>query len=89
VRPVEIFLRDHPDVLARVRAYQVGQDVLTGLMPGEKPRPVDDRRAVTIRLPEIVYDHLRRIAFTTRESQNTLLTKALDALFVKHGYPVA
>lgn len=37
-RSVEWFLRNHRDILARVRAYQAGEDVLSGLTPGVKPR---------------------------------------------------
>ncbi|MFC7738317.1 HNH endonuclease [Roseomonas sp. GCM10028921] len=35
--PVDVFLRDHPEVRDRVRRYQAAEDVLTSLQPGEKP----------------------------------------------------
>jgi hypothetical protein len=36
--PVDVFLRDYPDIRDRVRRYQAAEDVLTTLEPCEKPK---------------------------------------------------
>jgi hypothetical protein len=44
-------------------------------------------RTLTLRLPPVVHDQLREMAFTSRRSQHALLLEALNDLFQKHGKP--
>jgi hypothetical protein len=44
-------------------------------------------RTVTLRLPEVVHDQLREMAFTSRRSQHSLMMDALNLLFEQHGKP--
>jgi hypothetical protein len=46
-----------------------------------------ETRTLTLRLPPIVHDQLREMAFTARKSQHSLLMEALNDLFQKHGKP--
>jgi hypothetical protein len=46
-----------------------------------------ETRTLTLRLPPIVHDQLREMAFTGRKSQHSLLMEALNDLFQKHGKP--
>jgi hypothetical protein len=52
-----------------------------------KPAPSGAVRTVTLRLPEIVHDQLREMAFTSRRSQHSLMMDALNLLFEQHGKP--
>lgn len=88
-RTVEYFLRARPEVLARVRAYQAGVDVLTDLQPGAKPNAADHPPPVslTMRLPIAAHDRLREMAYRSRRSQHALMMDALNLLFEKSGKP--
>ncbi|MEA2775273.1 MAG: Antitoxin-like ribbon-helix-helix [Acetobacteraceae bacterium] len=44
-------------------------------------------RTLTLRLPEMVHDQLREMAFTSRRSQHSLLMEGLNMLFERHGKP--
>jgi hypothetical protein len=44
-------------------------------------------RTLTLRLPPIVHDQLREMAFTSRRSQHALLMEGLNMLFERHGRP--
>jgi predicted HicB family RNase H-like nuclease len=44
-------------------------------------------RTLTLRLPPVVHDQLREMAFTARKSQHALLMEALNDFFAKHGKP--
>jgi predicted HicB family RNase H-like nuclease len=46
-----------------------------------------ETRTLTLRLPPIVHDQLREMAFTARKSQHSLLMEALNDFFQKHGKP--
>jgi predicted HicB family RNase H-like nuclease len=46
-----------------------------------------ETRTLTLRLPPIVHDQLREMAFVSRKSQHSLLMEALNDLFQKHGKP--
>ncbi len=51
------------------------------------PALVGDIRTLTLRLPPIVHDQLREMAFISRRSQHALLLEALNLLFERHGRP--
>jgi hypothetical protein len=55
------------------------------------PPPADvagnETRTLTLRLPPIVHDQLREMAYTSRRSQHSLLMEGLNDLFQKHGKP--
>lgn len=42
---------------------------------------------LTLRLPIVVHDQLREMAYLGRTSQQALLLEALNLLFEKHGKP--
>jgi hypothetical protein len=44
-------------------------------------------RTLTLRLPEVVHEQLREMAFTSRRSQHALLMEGLNLLFERHGKP--
>jgi hypothetical protein len=44
-------------------------------------------RTLTLRLPEVVHDQLREMAFTSRRSQHALCMEGLNLLFERHGKP--
>lgn len=44
-------------------------------------------KTLTLRLPPIVHDQLREMAFTTRQSQHALCMEALNLLFERHQLP--
>jgi hypothetical protein len=44
-------------------------------------------RTLTLRLPEVVHDQLREMAFTSRRSQHSLCMEGLNLLFERHGKP--
>jgi hypothetical protein len=44
-------------------------------------------RTLTLRLPEVVHDQLREMAFTARRSQHSLCMEGLNLLFERHGKP--
>ena len=46
-----------------------------------------ETKTLTLRLPPIVHDQLREMAFTARRSQHDLLMEALNDLFSKFGKP--
>ena len=46
-----------------------------------------DTRTLTLRLPPVVHDQLREIAYTSRRSQHSLLMEGLNLLFEQHGKP--
>lgn len=77
-RPVEHFLRDHPEVLARVRRYQAGEDVLAGLVPGVRPRSLDTRMATTLRIEPKKLEVLKVAAHRRGVRVNELVLTAID-----------
>lgn len=52
-----------------------------------KPGAPGDTRTLTLRLPEVVHEQLREMAFSARRSQHSLLLEALNLLFERHGKP--
>jgi hypothetical protein len=84
-RPVEFFLREHPVVLARVRAYQAGQDVLSTLTPGEKPRAADDRINTTVRISPEGLEALKNVAAAKRVRVNDLLLDGAEHVLALYG----
>ncbi len=44
-------------------------------------------KTLTLRLPPVVHDQLREMAFTTRQSQHSLCMEALNLLFERHQMP--
>jgi NRPS condensation-like uncharacterized protein len=75
-RTVEYFLRDHPEVLARVRAHQAGADVLSMLKPGEKPRaesedPTMIKTSLTIKRDDLA--ELKALALKRHVTVNDLI----------------
>ena len=44
-------------------------------------------RTVTLRLPEVVHEQLRELAFHSRRSQHALLMEGLNMVFERHGKP--
>jgi len=52
-----------------------------------KPGPTSDTKTLTLRLPEVVHEQLREMAFTARRSQHSLLMEAVNLLFERHGKP--
>jgi hypothetical protein len=44
-------------------------------------------RTLTLRLPEVVHDQLREMAFSLRRSQHSLCMEGLNLLFERHGKP--
>lgn len=46
-----------------------------------------ETKTLTLRLPPIVHDQLREMAFSARRSQHALLMEALNLLFERHGKP--
>lgn len=83
IRKVEDFLRDYPEVLARVRRHQAGEDALSGIEPAE--RPVDRRKTTTIRIPGAVLDALKQLAFDRKTTVNDLLTSGVSRVLNMHG----
>jgi len=85
-RTVEYFLRDHPNVMDRVRRHQAGEDVLTGLEPGERPRaaPVE-RVALTIKLSREDWLRVKKISIAQRTSMQDLALEAFSKLLVAAG----
>jgi hypothetical protein len=57
------------------------------LQPAVPTEPGEGTRTLTLRLPPIVHDQLREMAFVARKSQHSLLMEALNDLFQKHGKP--
>jgi hypothetical protein len=55
-------------------------------IPAE-PAGTGETRTLTLRLPPVVHDQLREMAFTSRRSQHALLLEALNLLFERHGKP--
>lgn len=85
-RPVEYFLRDHPHILARVRAHQSGHDVLWDLEPGEKPRAAPlDRITTTVRISPEGLEALKVIAARDRVKLNDVLLEAAEHALALHG----
>ena len=71
-----------PTSLSAVMAKKsAAQPASTTTEPGE------GIRTLTLRLPPIVHDQLREMAFVARKSQHSLLMEALNDLFQKHGKP--
>lgn len=44
-------------------------------------------KTLTLRLPPVVHDQLRELAFNTRQSQHALLMQALNLLFERNQLP--
>jgi hypothetical protein len=44
-------------------------------------------RTLTVRLPELVHDQLREIAFKERKSQHSLLLEGLNVVLERRGKP--
>ncbi len=61
-RPVSYFLREHPNILARVHAHQSGEDVLSRLTPDQKPQAKDTRKGQTLRLSAAAWRQLKVLA---------------------------
>ena len=60
--------------------------------PTAAPEPVEaaaakNIRTLTLRLPPVVHDQLREMAFVGRKSQHELLLEALNLLFERYGKP--
>ncbi len=60
--------------------------------PTEAPEPAKAGgkgaiKTLTLRLPEVVHDQLREMAFSARRSQHDLLMEALNDFFTKSGKP--
>lgn len=70
-----------PTSLSDVMAKKSAASAVTPPEPGEGPR------TLTLRLPAIVHDQLREMAFHARKSQHSLLMEALNLLFERHGKP--
>jgi hypothetical protein len=49
--------------------------------------PSGDVRTLTLRLPIVVHDQLREMAYVSRKSQHALLLEGLNLLFERHGKP--
>lgn len=47
----------------------------------------DTPRTLTLRLPPMVHDQLREMAFHSRKSQHALLMEALNMLFERYDKP--
>jgi hypothetical protein len=66
-------------------------DAMTKKAAAAAPEPAahagGDTRTLTLRLPPIVHDQLREIAYTSRRSQHSLLMEGLNLLFEQHGKP--
>lgn len=87
---VEHFLRQHLDVLARVYAYQAGENVLSGLTPGEKPRAKHvkgETVALTVRVSRADWARLHQLAVARDVSLQTLAISGLSAELGKEGLP--
>jgi hypothetical protein len=84
-RPVEHFLRQHPEILARVRAHQNGLDVLSGLSPGRKPRALDDRISTTLRISPEGLEALKNIAAAKRIRVNDLLLEGVERVLARYA----
>jgi hypothetical protein len=72
-------------VLARVRAYQAGRDVLSTLLPGEKPRAADDRINTTIRISPEGLEALKNVAAAKRIRVNDLLLEGVEHVLALRG----
>jgi len=78
-------LRDHPEVLARVGAYQAGADVFSMLRPGEKPRAKDDGKVTTsVRIELEKLEALKIIAARQRVRVNELVLQGVDHVIALH-----
>lgn len=55
--------------------------------PAAATPTADKTVTLTLRLPPIVHDQLREMAFAGRVSQHSLLMEALNLLFERHGKP--
>ena len=66
-------------------------DAMTKKAAAAVPEPAaaasGDTRTLTLRLPPVVHDQLREIAYTSRRSQHSLLMEGLNLLFEQHGKP--
>ena len=51
------------------------------------PEPDAPIKTLTLRLPVLVHDQLREMAFSARKSQHLLLMEALNMLFEREGKP--
>ena len=51
------------------------------------PAESGETKTLTLRLPPLVHDQLREMAFSARQSQHSLLMEALNLLFERHGKP--
>lgn len=51
------------------------------------PTPTGGIKILTLRLPDVVHDQLREMAFDARRSQHSLLMEALNLLFTREGKP--
>jgi len=71
-----------PTSLAAVMARKT-----TAMPEPVKPAPGGETRTLTLRLPEVVHEQLREMAFTAHRSQHSLLLEALNLLFERHGKP--
>ena len=52
-----------------------------------EPATGGETKTLTLRLPPLVHDQLREMAFVGRKSQHSLLLEALNLLFERHGKP--
>lgn len=51
------------------------------------PPATNGTRTLTLRLPPLVHDQLRELAFTARRSQHSMMMEGLNLLFERHGKP--
>ena len=68
-------------------AAAVSKKTVAGVPTPVEPVASGPVRTVTLRLPEVVHDQLREMAFTSRRSQHSLMMDALNLLFEHHGKP--
>ena len=59
--------------------------------PTAEPEPAkaggEGVKILTLRLPPVVHDQLREMAFLARRSQHAMVMEALNDFFTKHGKP--
>jgi hypothetical protein len=58
--------------------------VVPGIRPGTTDNPAE---TMTLRLPDVAHEQLRKMAFSTHRSQHSLLLEAVNLLFERHGKP--
>ncbi|WP_424140001.1 HNH endonuclease [Roseomonas chloroacetimidivorans] len=87
---LEFWLRHDPDVLARVRRFQAGEDVLGEVVPSTinaHRRTKGPVRGITLRLPPDAHSRLKRLAAAPKVPVHDLLLEAVNDLFRKNDLP--